>query len=125
MFPLFIILPYRGIDQLTQDGNDGQNGTDGEVDHEEIYPVCRGEQGEPGLDGDDGLIDPSGDIDNDGIINSEDNCIFDENPDQLDTDFDNFGNLCDVDDDNDGFADVDNCEPSDNTAYPGGIETHD
>lgn len=62
-----------------------------------------------------------GDFDDDGISDFEDNCFFDPNPDQTDTDFDFFGDACDPeagscfslgDDDGDGLTDCDDpdCE---------------
>jgi len=42
------------------------------------------------------------DTDNDGIIDTEDNCIDVYNPDQRDTNQDGYGNICDPDLDNDG-----------------------
>jgi len=50
------------------------------------------------------------DSDNDGVPDTEDNCQYDYNPDQLDTDGDGQGDACDPDDDNDGVPDTeDNC----------------
>ncbi|WP_246277470.1 choice-of-anchor B family protein [Winogradskyella ursingii] len=50
------------------------------------------------------------DADNDGIVNSLDNCPDISNANQLDTDNDGIGNLCDDDDDGDGVNDItDNC----------------
>ena len=46
------------------------------------------------------------DIDGDGIVDSIDNCPDQSNADQLDTDGDSLGNVCDSDDDNDGLPDV-------------------
>ena len=46
------------------------------------------------------------DDDADGIANSLDNCPTDANPDQLNTDSDTQGNVCDSDDDNDGLTDA-------------------
>lgn len=46
------------------------------------------------------------DIDGDGISDSLDNCVFDVNADQLNTDSDTMGNVCDADDDNDELADT-------------------
>ncbi|HEY0460105.1 MAG TPA: thrombospondin type 3 repeat-containing protein [Pyrinomonadaceae bacterium] len=50
------------------------------------------------------------DSDGDTVPDANDNCPLVSNPDQLDTDGDGAGNVCDADDDNDGAADaVDNC----------------
>jgi hypothetical protein len=56
------------------------------------------------------------DADNDGYGDVCDNCINDENILQTDTDNDGEGNACDLDDDNDGILDVnDNCQFIPNT----------
>lgn len=50
------------------------------------------------------------DDDNDGILDVDDNCPLIANANQLDTDNDGLGDVCDDDDDNDGILDVeDNC----------------
>ncbi|RNC88470.1 MAG: choice-of-anchor B family protein [Winogradskyella sp.] len=50
------------------------------------------------------------DSDNDGINDDDDNCPNTDNLDQLDTDNDGEGDVCDEDDDDDGVLDVDdNC----------------
>ena len=58
-------------------------------------------------------IDPDGD--GDGIANNVDNCLDDANADQLDTDADGNGNVCDLDDDGDGVADSSDAFPLDET----------
>lgn len=58
-----------------------------------------------------GLVpDPNADFDGDGVVDGTDNCPEVPNADQLDTDHDGLGDLCDMDDDGDGLADEDdNC----------------
>lgn len=48
---------------------------------------------------------PATDRDGDGVPDGQDNCRDNANPDQLDTDHDGQGNVCDDDDDNDGLSD--------------------
>ena len=51
-----------------------------------------------------------GDSDGDGIVDVSDNCDFVVNPEQLDTDGDGIGDLCDPDMDGDGVTnELDNC----------------
>ncbi|NND59797.1 MAG: hypothetical protein HKN49_05965, partial [Gammaproteobacteria bacterium] len=47
---------------------------------------------------------PAPDFDDDGLVNSADNCIEVANPDQCDTNNDGFGNLCDGDLDNNNIV---------------------
>ncbi len=62
------------------------------------------------------------DLDSDGIGDSYDNCPGVANPNQLDTDGDTIGNLCDLDDDNDNWLDETeiNCgsDPLDVDSFP-------
>ncbi len=56
------------------------------------------------------IIEPVDDRDNDGVIDTEDNCIDTPNADQLNTDGDSEGDVCDDDKDNDGVLNIaDNC----------------
>jgi hypothetical protein len=52
---------------------------------------------------------PYGDLDNDGVLNADDNCIYTPNPDQADSDNNGVGDVCE-DDDGDGVLNFeDNC----------------
>lgn len=51
------------------------------------------------------INDINEDVDGDGVNNSIDNCPNTANADQLDTDGDGSGNVCDTDDDDDGWLD--------------------
>ena len=55
------------------------------------------------------------DSDDDGEVDSYDNCVNQANSDQLDTDNDSLGNACDPDDDNDGVADEADAFPLDSS----------
>ncbi|MEM9525109.1 MAG: PKD domain-containing protein, partial [Bacteroidota bacterium] len=57
------------------------------------------------------VLEETGDTDNDGIPDDEDNCPTVPNADQADFDNDNEGDVCDPDDDNDGVLDADDCDP--------------
>jgi hypothetical protein len=100
----------------------------------ELNPVVLEEQTDPlfvvavfDVDGD-GIIvrDGSGDEDEDGVVDGEDNCPCDNNPDQIDTDLDGEGDACasdgalDLDTDGDG---VDNYE--DNCPLAANANQHD
>ncbi|ANM29521.1 hypothetical protein ABI59_07895 [Acidobacteria bacterium Mor1] len=51
------------------------------------------------------LAAPDTDVDGDGIFDYRDNCLFEANPSQRDTDRDGFGNRCDPDFDQNGVVD--------------------
>jgi gliding motility-associated-like protein len=56
------------------------------------------------------------DDDNDGVLDTNDNCPFQANANQADNDADGLGDACDNDDDNDGVLDgYDNCQFTANT----------
>ena len=59
-----------------------------------------------------GCSDSQKDTDEDGVVDALDNCPLFANEEQLDTDSDGIGNICDDDDDNDGIPDVDECSTS-------------
>jgi len=61
------------------------------------------------------LYEPVADADHDGILDEKDTCVNDANADQLDTDGDGKGDVCDTDDDNDGVLDVNDPAPLDRT----------
>jgi hypothetical protein len=59
----------------------------------------------------DGVPDP--DADSDGVPDATDNCTVIANLDQVNSDTDGAGNVCDDDDDNDGVLDTDDAFPTD------------
>ncbi len=65
------------------------------------------------------------DADGDGVMNNDDNCPYVANPDQKDWDLDTIGDQCDPDDDNDQFADGEDCAPLDKKVSPGETEACD
>ncbi|MBI2552824.1 thrombospondin type 3 repeat-containing protein [Candidatus Uhrbacteria bacterium] len=64
------------------------------------------------------LITPQPDRDGDGVADGADNCPGVLNADQRDTDGDQEGNACDLDDDNDGLADLDEASRGTNPTNP-------
>ena len=55
------------------------------------------------------------DTDEDGVFDTNDNCINMPNPNQEDWDYDSMGDVCDDDDDNDGKIDTKDSHPFSNT----------
>lgn len=56
---------------------------------------------------DEGEVQLHGDLEDDGILDPDDNCLLIANEDQCDADWDGFGNLCDFDLDDNGVVDID------------------
>ncbi len=61
------------------------------------------------------LYSPISDADRDEVIDEDDNCVNDANADQLDTDGDGKGDVCDTDDDAGGVSDANDPAPTDAT----------
>lgn len=64
----------------------------------------------------------SNDSDSDGIFDESDNCPFVVNVDQADFDGDGIGDLCDPDNDNDGFIASNDCDDFNNLINPNAPE---
>ena len=84
----------RNNDQLNTDGDNEGDVCDADDDNDGV------------LDGDEAVgCALVSDCDDDGVLDGEDNCVLVRNNDQLNTDGDNEGNVCDADDDNDKVPD--------------------
>jgi hypothetical protein len=98
--------PLNANESLDTDGDGTGNNEDTDDDNDGV------------LDADDAFpLDPLEvvDADADGIGDSADNCPNASNSDQLNSDDDGLGNVCDTDDDNDTVLDVDDAFPLDAT----------
>ena len=104
----------------TDDDNDGLSDTDETSSEPPTNPLNPDTDGDGVNDALDAFPtdatkqeDAQGDDDDDGILNGNDNCPVNANEDQLDTDQDGRGNVCDTDDDNDGAPDTADAFPLD------------
>ena len=116
---------------------DPDDDNDGVIDSVDAFPLDSSESIDTDMDGvgnnndddddGDGVSDPmdsfpldpleTHDSDADGIGDNRDNCVSLSNPDQLDTDNDSMGDICDYDDDGDGFIDNQDSFPLDPTEW--------
>ena len=97
---------------------DVDDDNDGTPDTSDDFPLDASEQTDSDSDGigdntDKFPLDPTewSDADDDGIGDNGDNCKNTKNPEQINTDGDENGNVCDDDDDNDGTPDADDPYP--------------
>ena len=90
-----------------------------DLDNDQQGDVCDDDRDGDGLSNSEetalGTNPDAVDSDEDGANDGTDNCPATANSDQLDTDNDGFGNVCDLDDDNDGVLDSDDAFPMDDT----------
>ncbi len=100
------------------------NDCDGETDEDDwgICCDCLWEDGYPSwyVECDPETANP--DDDGDGVLDEEDNCPLESNPEQEDADGDLAGDVCDPDDDNDGDPDETDCAPTDASVFNGASE---
>lgn len=122
------VFPRDGNESVDTDGDgignnadmddDGDGLTDAEEAELGTDPLLMDTDGDGVFDGTDALpLDPSEtfDSDSDGIGNNTDNCPLVPNFHQVNSDDDAFGDVCDLDDDNDGVPDTEDAYPLDPT----------
>lgn len=100
------------------------NDCDGMVDEGGACEVCGDGLCDPNEDPESCPEDCGGnmDMDGDGWLDSQDNCPSNFNPDQMDTDNDGIGDMCDSDADNDGWPSQGDCDDHNQIIYPGAPE---
>jgi len=90
-----------------------------DTDSDEQGDICDLDDDNDGVsDGSDAFpldASESSDADSDGVGGNSDNCSVNSNPDQVDTDSDGLGDVCDEDDDNDGVSDGNDAFPLDSS----------
>nr|WP_321413356.1 gliding motility-associated C-terminal domain-containing protein [uncultured Allomuricauda sp.] len=107
-----------GTNKMAISGANGQtyNLTADDINKYISFSVVPGDGSSTGSETESTLQGPiKADSDLDGIPDETDNCALIANADQLDTDSDGQGNVCDNDDDNDDTPDVDDAFPLDDS----------
>jgi hypothetical protein len=120
------LFPFDPSETIDTDGDgignnaDSDDDGDGLTDEQELElgtdPLNADTDGDGVFDNTDALpLDPAErfDSDNDTIGNNSDNCPLVPNFHQVNTDGDEFGDVCDLDDDNDGVPDAEDAFPLD------------